>query len=250
MLYEQSALDGLAVDGMEGGLKFIVHQYPDTASASVPRDEVVKLRNALDDWLGDYGSYATPPPAAPQAERSLIDQLIRRAAAEAVDRSWEAFKIRDMAREEFERLFEERTRAPIPLHLSPVADPEPHDVGHVDEPAEPYQRPLHMVSKADCQAPRCTSDHLSGVHGRLTAEIVPVKRMEIVECRCTHWSGWHGPSGCTNGPCACKWTGLTPDEWIGLTSVACSECDHLDQAHAVLNGGCTACNCTRSRGVL
>lgn len=145
---------------LPNGLYFGIMRGHDNeiSSVRVDRDAVLCLHAALGEWL-----YPVHTPGSPN--RSLIEQMI-------------------------ERNVREQITAILPLHLAPVAemrcethcqtlhdaagnevihdaaDPEPHDVGHVEEPVKPYQRPFHMTSKADCKVPGCTSDHMSGIHGR------------------------------------------------------------------------------------
>jgi hypothetical protein len=57
------------------------------------RDTAIRLRDALDAWLAETGGYARLTPSAPPADHSLIDQLIRRAAAEAVTDQWSDVQI-------------------------------------------------------------------------------------------------------------------------------------------------------------
>jgi hypothetical protein len=205
------------------------------------RDTAIRLRDALDAWLAETGGYARPTPSAPPADHSLIDQLIRRAAAEAVTDQWSDVQIRNMARQEFEKLFAEKASATVlPLHLAPQrtrivpqcgvcgaewsdghgqpgdpCDPEPRDVGH-PEPQDhgrlTAELPKRVRSKTlDTRV--CECGHLAVAHsatqGCCASDECECDRgpglVPIVECTCPRYAMHpHGPDGCMHLSCTCK----------------------------------------------
>ncbi len=152
----------------------------DGAHASdVDRHNVLALHAALGAWL-----YPTAPGTP---DTTLLEQMVRKAAEDAVT-------------------------AILPLHLSGARsqsvsiDPEPHDVGHAEEPAPPCTRVrpgnAHPVSWcAFC-------GHLWSVHAdptplervrefyrsTLSPEAVVPAPKQLVGCECGHRWGVHSKS--------------------------------------------------------
>lgn len=230
MLYEQSSLDGLAVDAKGSTLEFIVHHHPDTATASLDRDAVLRLHAALGEWL-----YPVHTPEGPN--RSLIEQMI-------------------------ERNVREQVAAILPLHLSTTAtcradacdsarhlaaDPEPGDVGHPRPAAEPDPQLCKGCSKgnhphvfADCTHCDCKWTRPEpGGHGRLMAEL-PRRIRPLPEPGCVCGHGWmeHYSSMCWGGEekYGCRCTQVRPAP-VPVQEY-CSECEHSWARHGVGAGPC------------
>jgi len=61
---------------------------------------------------------------------------------------------------------------------------------------------------------------------------------------CTHSTGVHVSSGCTNLECGCT---RMSGECAQPSAPALCECGHSERVHAALNGGCTRCECALDR---
>lgn len=154
------------------------------------RDKVLELHAALGEWL-----YPVHTPE--WANKSLIEQMIERAVKDQV-------------------------AAVLPLHLSPVAtckadhcdgarhledrpavwpDPEPHDVGHAEEP-EGVHRPQYCPGQPECAEGEPRPDH-----GRLMSELPVRTRPRPICVSCGHGWGQHYSGICWGEPeaanCAC-----------------------------------------------
>lgn len=139
--------------------------------ARLERDKVLELHAALGEWL-----YPVHTPE--WANKSLIEQMIERAVKDQV-------------------------AAVLPLHLKPGdrflmadadgrvwADPEPHDVGHAEEP-EGVHRPQ------DCPGqPECAEGESKPDHGRLMSELPRRTRPRPICVSCGHGWGEHTAGIC------------------------------------------------------
>lgn len=147
----------------------------DGAHASdVDRHNVLALHAALGAWL-----YPTAPGTP---DTTLLEQMVRKAAEDAVT-------------------------AILPLHLSGARsqsvsiDPEPHDVGHAEEPVPEHHGRLmsELPRRARRESGPTWDDKLWGEN---------TGGAPAVECTCTHrFSRGHGRLGCNASSCTCRWTG-------------------------------------------
>ena len=160
----------------------------DARGVDIPRDHVLELYTALGEWL-----FPTHTPE--WANKSLIEQMIEKAVKDQV-------------------------AAVLPLHLKPGdrflvadadghvwADPEPHDVGHAEEPKQtgPCGAPIPfgalLVDVHDCghlwaaHRPSVRIDQPTD-HGRLMSELPRRMRPRPICVSCGHGWGEH-----TSGVC-------------------------------------------------
>lgn len=188
--YEDDRLQ-VETRGSEDFLTFYIPEdqtnHMEGRGVHVPRDEALRLYSAMGEWL-----YPVHTPEGPN--RSLIEELIAKAVKDQVaailplhlktapvaeHRPQECPGRPECPEGEPEQCRGEYGCATLGVHAAygsacgRLGDPEPRDVGHVEEPAKPYQRPFHMTSKADCKVPGCTSDHMSGIHGRQDSDEAP-----------------------------------------------------------------------------
>ena len=108
-------------------------------ACTLPRADVVRLRDALTAWLGD----GSPPPATLTEDR-----------------------VRELVQEELAAARWHRLQGNTPVKARFINDPEPHDVGHAE----------------DIWGPPCNG--------------------------CTHSTGVHVSSGCTDPECGCTRVGM------------------------------------------
>lgn len=201
------------------------------SNAYVSRDAALRLHAALGDWL--FPTYSGTP------DTTLLERMVRKAAQDAVS-------------------------AVLPLAARPgaghrtVTDPEPRDVGH-PEPGPTWDDqlwsrvdPFDPESAGPCQelAPRAArlSDPCQGC-GYAWA----LHRMHPPVCGCIRAADTDTGTQCPR--CGHEhWSDtrcMHPREVQAPRRLVGCECGHRWGVHAVaeMNGGCTVCECTRSRGV-
>lgn len=198
----------------------------ENSSVRVDRDAVLRLHAALGEWL-----YPVHTPE--WANKSLIEQMIEKAVKDQV-------------------------AAVLPLHLKPGdrllvadadgrvwADPEPHDVGHAEEPVirtHSLMCPRMTHVDAPCT---CVPDEPTD-HGRLMSELPRRTRPRYVPAciECLHGWGEHTGGICwgehAGNHCTCTRERPVPPSrnWWN-----CGNCGHPNSIHVPSSGECLESGC-------
>lgn len=280
--------DRLQVETRESG-DFLAFRIPedrdnqmDARGVDIPRNEVLRLYSALGEWL-----YPVHTPEGPN--RSLIEELIAKAVKDQVA----AILPLHLAPKPFvpftscachdsqghsvlpdpepEQCRGEYgcdalgTHAAYGSGCGRLGDPEPRDVGHVEEPAKPYQRP--------CDAPMEPGQRLSDVHeacGFLWALHKVIPPADAPQSRCEGCKSGNHPhvfKPCERPGCECRETVPEPEHGRLMTELPrrtrprtapkCLDCLHGWGEH--MGGICwgmtpmqerdgeAGCTCTRER---
>ena len=241
-----------------GGLRFNVEQEDDASNVDLDVAAVSRIHTALGAWLAANG--------------------ITQRATVGLSALPDADGIRTMVREEFEKLFNDRTRpAVLPLWESPASGAVSRPCGGCAEEA-PTVGPEHCTecghtwiqhNFAECMEAKCTCTRTR--MDRATSAPVP----DPAECTCSHVAGSHNEHGCYSHLCPCTWRRSTsvPDpadvpeimaaprlmsavrRRSARTPIHCERCSHLYADHDDVDG-CTyeyestnrQCGCTWSTG--
>lgn len=195
------------------------------------RDAVLRLHAALGEWL-----YPVHTPE--WANKSLIEQMIERAVRDQVAAvlplHLKPFATQMQAAEDkVERVANAVLTDPEPGDRLLVADadgrvwadPEPHDVGHAEEPAD---------------------------HGRLMSELPVRTRPRPLCVSCGHGWGEHTAGVCwgtsqTPEGAGCTCTRERPDS-PASNPWDCKLCGHPNSVHVPATGECLECACRPGGG--
>lgn len=213
--------DYLQVDTRTDHLRFRTGTDDAAHAADVDRHNVLALHAALGEWLF--------PTAAGTPDTTLLERMVRKAAEDAVTAVLPLYLSGARSR------YVDASPAPGLLGATLVeSDPEPHDVGHAEDPAEdPVAACGELIRPGQILADVHSCGFLWAVHkaqpehrGRLMSELPRRTRVRSgpswddmlwgentggvppVECTCTHRVSWmHGQGGCNASFCTCVWTG-------------------------------------------
>lgn len=180
--------DYLKVDIRTDHLRFRAGTDDGAHAADVDRHNVLALHAALGEWLF--------PTAAGTPDTTLLERMVRKAAEDAVT------AILPLHLSGAQSRYVDASPAPGLLGATLVeSDPEPHDVGHAEEPVPEHRGRLmsELPRRTRARGGPSWDDMLWGSN---TGGVPPV------QCTCTHRLNWmHGRGGCDADSCACVWTG-------------------------------------------
>lgn len=210
MIFEENSLDGLAVSEHQGRLQFIVHQYPDTATSELDRDDVLRLHLTLGEWLHPQNLGPTNGQLA-TAVKALADAI--NGAAAATRPLWgPRGQYVDAA----------------PLHLSPRESCRAQNCDQARHVDPDRHRPQECPGP-----PECTED-------------APAKHAQPEGCECGH--GWtrHGPTGCFVRHCRCT-EGYSPPK--APEAPRCVDCgdEYAQHLNSGVLAPCAGFRCTCRR---
>jgi hypothetical protein len=232
-IFKHKDSDGDSLDVRTYGTEEL--RFAATAAMYLDVEAVLRLREALTDWIGDRDvTYPQPGFTTPSDVRFIVAEMLAQVrplhqSPQAEQPDWTSMEgwCTIPGCDKFPGVSQHFEHDPEPMRCRTCGqsrsawgmvhqcdtDPEPHDVGHPrpadsslwDEDARPLCdgiRPLGV--NADDECPSC--DHLWAVH----AAPAPSAPKQLVGCECGHGWGVHGGNGCHaekgDGYCTCKRT--------------------------------------------
>jgi len=231
----RNALMMRAVDGVEG----------ERVSVRLTPGSVERLRDALNEWLGDQNEPPTVRPPAPE----VAPEFLRRAALDAAVAyvsSWESSHYTDVL--DIASKFETRLRdGDEPTEV--VVDPE-----WVRPTIKDLPQCLEQMGQAAQAYARAVSDSIRAMKPLAEPESEPAEAVDSDSSRCPecrHYTDNHDKLGCfvavptRPGPTTCECTLAFGQKYVDPDSVNCAVCSHAPHSHHTGPCGVILANGTR-----